>query len=240
MTRRSPSIPSAGTPRSVNSVATPGIPTLSSLSSAMSAVPCSGAAMPAASRTAVSKRPMVQADVEVVEPQLGQHVRRRGANLGLDQRRRRADGVDVALIELAEAPARRPVGPPHRLHLIPLEILGQLRLVVGDDARQRHREVVAQRQVRFAAGLVLAALQDLENELVAFVAVLAQQRLEVLHRGRLDRLEAVALVDARHHRHHVLPAADVVGQEVAHPARGLGSSAAHSGSATPSSAKSSR
>jgi hypothetical protein len=63
------------------------------------------------------------------------------------------------------------------------------------DARQRHGEVVAQRQIGLPARLVLAALEDLEDELIALVAVLAQQRLEVLDRRRLERLEAVALVD---------------------------------------------
>ena len=240
ITRLSPSTPAASTPRSVSSAATPGIPTLSSLSSAMRAVPWSGSGNARRVQHRRQQRAVIEADVEVVEPQLGQHVRGGRADLGLDQRRRRADGVHVALEELAEAPARRPVGPPDRLHLIALEELGQLGLVVGDHAGQRHGEVVAQGQIGLPAGLALAALQDLEDELVALFAVLSQQRLEVLDRRRLDRLEPVALVDARHHGDHVLPAADVVGQEVAHPARGLGSAGAHSGSATSSSGKSRR
>ena len=192
------------------------------------------------SSKAVSSGAVIEADVEVVEPKLRQHVRSGRADFSLDERRRRADRVHVALEELAEAPARRPVGPPDRLHLIPLEELGQLGLVVGDHAGQGHREVVAQGQIGLSRGLALAALQDLEDELIALVAVLAQQRLEVLDGRRLDRLEPVALVDARHDAHHMLPAADVVGQEVAHPARGFCSAGRHSGSATSSSAKSRR
>ena len=69
---------------------------------------------------------------------------------------------------------------------------------------------------------MLAALQDLENELVAFLAVLAEQRLDVLERRRLERLEPVALVDVADDADDVLAPADVVGQEVARAARGLG------------------
>src|SRR5262249_4918481 len=96
-----------------------------------------------------------------------------------------------------------------------------LRLVMGDDARQRHRQVVAQRQIGLAARLVLAALEDLENELVALLAVLAEQGLQVLDRWRLERLEAVAFVDTLDDADDVLPPPGVLGQEVAHPARWL-------------------
>ena len=141
--------------------------------------------------------------------------------LGFDDRRRRADRVDVALIELAEPPARRAIGAPHRLNLIALEELRQLVLILRDDARERHGQVVAQREIGLAARLVLAALENLENELVAFFAVLAEQRLDVLERGRLERLEPVALVHLANDADHVLAATDVVGQEVARPAGGL-------------------
>src|SRR6185503_11448246 len=120
-----------------------------------------------------------------------------------------------ALEELAEAPARRTVGAPHRLDLVALEQARQLVLILRDDARQRHGQVVAQREIGLAAGLVLAAPEDLENQLVAFLAVLARQRLDVLERRRLERLEAVALVDPAHHADDVFPAPDVVGEEVA-------------------------
>src|SRR5207245_255644 len=83
--------------------------------------------------------------------------------------------------------------------------------------------VVAEREVRFPARLVLAALQDLENELVALFAVLADQRFDVLERGRLQRLEAVALVHTTDDPEDMLAAADVVRQEVAGAARGFGS-----------------
>ena len=79
-----------------------------------------------------------------------QHVADRRAQLRLDHHRPRADRVDVALEELAEPAARRPIGAPHRLDLVSLEELRQLAAVFGDDARERHGQVVAQGQVRFA------------------------------------------------------------------------------------------
>ena len=138
---------------------------------------------------------MVHADDEVAGTRAAQHVADRGADLRLDNRRRRADGVDVALIELAKPPARRPIRPPHRLNLIALEEPRQLAAMFGDDARERHGQVVAKREIGFARRLVLAAAQHFENELVAFFAVLAGQRLDVLERRRLERLEPVSPVD---------------------------------------------
>ena len=162
---------------------------------------------------------VIQPDGEVGEAQPGQHVGAGGEQLRLDRHRRRAGGVDVALVELAEASLLRPVGAPHRLDLVALEGLRQGAAVLGDDPGQRHGEVVAQRQVGFAAPAVLAALEDLEDQAVAFLAVLPGEGLDVLDRRRLERFEAVALVDLGDHRDHVLAAPDVSGQEVAHAAR---------------------
>src|SRR6476661_683634 len=61
---------------------------------------------------------------------------------------------------------------------------------------------------------MVAAPQDLENELVAFFAVLPEQRLDVLEGWRLERLEPVALVDLADDAHHILPPADLLGQKI--------------------------
>ena len=92
--------------------------------------------------------------------------------------------------------------------------------MLGDHPRERHREVVAQRQVGFARRLVLAAAQHLEYELGAFVAVLARQGLDVLERRRLERLEPVAPVHVLHDADDVVAAPDIVGEKIAHAARG--------------------
>ncbi len=162
---------------------------------------------------------VVQAQNEVAESKGAQHVADRRAHFDLDDRRGRPDRVDVALVELAEAAARRAIGAPDRLDLVALEETRQRAPVLGDDPGQRHGQVVAQRQVGLAGGLVLAAAQDLEDQLGAFVAVLARQRLDVLERRRLERLEAVPPVDALDDPDHVLSPTDVVRQEITHAAR---------------------
>src|SRR5262249_52055131 len=149
--------------------------------------------------------PVIQSDPEVAESECVQYLGDGDQDLRLDDWRRRSDRVDVALIELAKAAARRAIGAPHRLNLIPLEELRQLVLVLCNDARERDGEVVAQREVGLAGVLVLAALENFENELVAFFAVLAEQRLDVLECRRLEGLEAVALVDVADDADHVLP-----------------------------------
>ena len=163
---------------------------------------------------------MIEANHEVGEPEPLQHVADRSADLDFDDRRARPDRVDVALIELSKPSARRPIGPPHRLNLVALEEPRQLAAVLGDDARQRHRQVVAQRQVRFPRCLVLTTAQDLENQLRALVAVLPGERLDVLQRRRFERLEAIAPIDVPDHANHVVPAPYIVGQKITHSARG--------------------
>ena len=49
---------------------------------------------------------VVQPDREIAEPEPPQHVRDRAADLCLDNRRLRTDGVHVALVELAKTSAR--------------------------------------------------------------------------------------------------------------------------------------
>ena len=151
--------PPAAMPRARRArAATPSAPILSSLSSATSASPCwAGGDAGRVEQRRAARRRWIQADGEVVEPERGQHLADRRQQLDLDDRRGRPDRVDVALVELAEASARRPVGAPHRLNLIALEEPRQLVLVLRDDARERHGQVVAQREVGLAARLVLAA-----------------------------------------------------------------------------------
>jgi hypothetical protein len=84
-----------------------------------------------------------------------------------------------------------------------------------DDARERYRQVVTQRQIRLARGLVLTAAQALEDQLVALFTVLAEERLDVFEGRGLEGLEAVSLVHAPNDANDILPPADVGGQKVA-------------------------
>ena len=198
---------------------TPSGPILSSLSTAISASPCFASGTPAVSSSAVEHATVIQLDNEVAEAERRQHLADRAEDVGFDHGRRRADGVDVALVELAKPAARRTIRAPHRLNLIALEELRQLVLILRDDARQRHGQIVPKREIGLAARLVLAAFQNLEDELVALLAVLANQRLDVLEGRRLQRLEPVAFVDIADDSDHVLPASNVAGKEIARTAR---------------------
>src|SRR5205085_4485570 len=105
---------------------------------------------------------------------------------------------------------------PDGLNLVALEEARELVAVLGDDAREWDGQVITQSQIRFARALVLAALEDFEDELVALLAVLAQKRLDVLDRRSLQRLEAVALVNVLDDSDDVLAPPNVGGGEVAH------------------------
>ncbi len=86
---------------------------------------------------------MVRQDLEVPETEIDQHLRNRATDFGIGDQAGRASDVDIALVELAEATARRPIRAPDRLDLVALVERREV-LVVGDDAGQRHRQVIAQ------------------------------------------------------------------------------------------------
>ena len=83
--------------------------------------------------------------------------------------RQRADRVEVALHELAVAAALRVLAAPHRGDVVALERRAQLVDVLGDEARQRHRQVEPHADV--APAVVLKAVELL----VGLVAPLAER-----------------------------------------------------------------
>jgi hypothetical protein len=133
----------------------------------------------------------VEREAEAADPQPGEHVIHRGDDLRVGQRRGGAEGVHVALGELAVPAPARPVRAPDRPDRVALVRDRQLAAVRGGHPRQRHRVVVTQRQVGLAGALVLATAQDLEDQLVALVAVLAEQHVQPLEGRRDQRLEPV-------------------------------------------------
>src|ERR1043166_364806 len=139
--------------------------------------------------------PMINPNREVIKSQRRQRVACRRDQFSFNDHRARAEHVDIALIELAKAATRGTIGAPDGLNLVTLEKFGELVLILRDDARQRHSQIVTQREIGFAGLLVFAALEDLENELIAFFTVLAQQRFDVFDGGSFERLEPVALVN---------------------------------------------
>ena len=61
---------------------------------------------------------------------------------------------------------------------------------------------------------MLAAAEDLEDQLVALVAVLAREGLHALEGRRLQRLEPIPLEDVADRREYVLPYPQVARQEI--------------------------
>ena len=104
------------------------------------------------------------------------------------------DDVDVALVELAPPPlfCLRRLAAPDALDLVAAERKRELALAHRDVARERHRQVEAQRAL--GGGLVVVGLGE-ARERVDFLlhAALRGQHLAALGRRRLDRQEAVEL-----------------------------------------------
>ena len=69
---------------------------------------------------------------------------------------------------------------------------------------------------------MLAPAQDLENEPVALLAILAKERLDVLERRGLQRLEPVLFVHTTHGADDILASADIVWEKIARPPWGFG------------------
>ena len=150
----------------------------------------------------VQDLPVVHPDdvVPARDPHGLERIRQHRADLGIRRHARRPHGVRVALIELPESPRPRLLVAPNGPHRIAAVGRRQLVAVLGIDPRQGRRQVVAQRQpvVLFLPG---------EDALVRAVHVRQElpQRLDRLHRCRLQRLEAIKPVDACDRREHLGP-----------------------------------
>src|SRR2546423_3531066 len=164
---------------------------------------------------------MIQTNGEVIESKRNQRIACRGDQFRLYDHRTRAEYIDVALIELPEAPPRGTIGAPNGLNLIAFEKLRQIVLILRDDARERNRQIVAQREIGLAGLFMLAALENFEDELIAFFTVLAHQGLDIFDRRSLQRLETVPLVNLFNNADHMLALAHVGRQRVPHTARRL-------------------
>ena len=179
----------------------------------------------AAVHQAREERARVQAHDEAVEAEIAECGRGGQDDLRLDGHRRRAEHVDVALHELAEAPVLRALGAPHRADLVALEHGRQRRAVRGVVARERDGQVEAQRQVgqlaiAGARPLQLrAALEDPEHQLLVLAAALAEEHRQALDRRRVHALEAERLVGLANPPDQLRALAVLIGQQVAEAAR---------------------
>lgn len=142
-------------------------------------------------------------------------------DFGIGQRRRRADDVEVALDELPEPSLPGAVRPPDRSDGVSLVRHGELAAVRRRGAGQGNREVVPQREIRLPARFVFATAEDLEDELVALVAVLAGEHVETLEGRCLERLEAEAGEHRTDGREGALTLLEFGCEEIPGPGRGI-------------------
>src|SRR5690606_27949594 len=167
---------------------------------------------------------VVHPDGEAAQPQRLEHRVDHRRNLGVVARRQRilADHVNVALVELAEAPALGALAAVHALHLVAAERERELMLVLGHVARQRHGEVKAQRQVGPpAVGLLQRAGGLHEVHLTLGVAArFGEQDIGESEHRRLDRQEAEALETAPDGVQHALERNLFAGQQFHDPGWG--------------------
>src|SRR5581483_963265 len=165
---------------------------------------------------------MIHPNREIVEAQRDQRIACRRDQFSFDDHRTRTQHINIALIEFAEASARGTIGAPDGLNLVTPEKLGQLVLILRDYARQRDSQIVTQREIGFAGLFMLAALENFEDELIAFFTILAHQGVDIFDGGSFQRLKTVALVNLLDDADDVFALAHVGRQKVAHAARGLG------------------
>jgi len=165
---------------------------------------------------------VVDVDGEIGKAQPPQRGGEQADDLGVGGHARHAHDVHVALVELAVAALLGPVAAPHGRDVIAPEGHREVVFVHRHVARQRHRQVIAQRELFLAAGVL-----RVEDQLVGFFAGLAQQGIEHFERGRGDRLEAERLEHVRDHAEDVLALQYFVRQKVAHPFRQPGVDRGH-------------
>ena len=148
---------------------------------------------------AVEDLPVVDPDLEPLQPQPGEGLVDDGGDLRLvgDIQLAVSDDVDVRLIELPEPAPLGPLPPVHLADLIPAEGEGQVAAVEGHILGQRHRQVKPQGQI----GVALLEAVDL---LLRLAAALGQQHLAGLDDGGIQRCEAVESVGLAEDVHHPL------------------------------------
>ena len=162
----------------------------------------------------VQDQPVVDPNLKAVEADRGEQVVDDQRGLDVGGVGRGADGVVVALPELAVPALPRSLAAPHRAHRVPLERRPQLVDVLRAKPRERHSQVEPQPHLR----LVAARAQHAVHELVGLVAALAEQHVERFHGRGVDRREPVGPADGADALQDALPR-DHRGGEVVTEAR---------------------
>ena len=117
--------------------------------------------------------------------------------------------------EFAVAPRTRLFVAPHAAGLVAAERLGQGLEIGGDMTGERRGQVIAQ------AHPLLVIVLEREHAFIGTVHIRQElaQRVGIFEGRRLQRIEAVAFIDAADGRQHLLLGHDLGGTAVAEAAR---------------------
>ena len=159
---------------------------------------------------------VVQADGEIADADRPQQVVDHQGRLDVGGRRAGADGVEVALHELAEAAGLRPFAAPHGGDVIALEGRAQFVDVLRGKTGQRHGEIEPQPDPPPAMILELVDL------LVGLLAALAGEDFQVLQGRRVDGAEAVGAIDPPGRFHEAFAGNHHLRQIIAEALQGAG------------------
>src|SRR6266536_4988465 len=165
--------------------------------------------------------PMIQPNCKIVEAEFCQDFTGRCADLSFHHQRSRSQHINITLIKLAKSSTCGSIRSPHWLNLVTLKKLRQLIAILSYHSGQRHSQVITKRQISLARACMNTTLQNFEDELIAFLTILAHQRFDVLYGRRLEWLKAVALVNFLDDADDILAPPHIRGEKVAHASRRL-------------------
>ena len=155
------------------------------------------------------------------DPQRLEAIGRHHADLRIRRGRGRADRVGVELHELAEASWSRLLVAEHPARAIGAVGFRQPVVVLGDIARERRGQVIAQRQP------LLVVVLEREHALVRPILVGQKlaERVGIFDERRLDRLEPIERVDLADLGDHRFGGGEIAGVAVCESARQRGAGA---------------
>ena len=108
----------------------------------------------------------------------------------------------------------RAIGAVNGLHLVTLEDASNFILMHGDEARERHGEVVAQPEVARARGGFCPPHEDFKEKLISLLAIFTHEGFDIFDGGRFDGGKAVFFVHASYDIHDVLPLFHLPGEKI--------------------------
>ena len=137
----------------------------------------------------VEDQAVVDAHLEALETQGPHQVVNDQGRLDVGGVGRRADGVEIALPELAVAALSRVLAAPHWPHVIALEGRIQILDVHGGETRKRDGEIEAQSHV------AVAVVAETVNEAIRFLTAFSQENFRVFQGGGVNRGIAVGAIN---------------------------------------------